>query len=84
MRSQARIVGWFLCVTGVAAQSQGPFDGQPGGRPVSAQQSQLSGADPTGRGAVLVRACLPFCVIQAPHLNTPQDFEPDLLQAETQ
>lgn len=44
-----------LLVTAVAAQSQGPFDGQPPGRPVSAQLTQLTGDDPTGRGAVLVR-----------------------------
>ena len=44
-----------ILLTAVAAQSQGPFENEPAGRPVSAQQSQLTGSDPTGRGAVLVR-----------------------------
>ena len=54
MQMLPTIGAWAVLMTAAAAQSQGPFEGEPVGRPVSARLSQLSGDDPTGRGAVLV------------------------------
>ncbi|KAK9861867.1 hypothetical protein WJX84_011613, partial [Apatococcus fuscideae] len=75
MRSGPKLFVWALIVTAVAAQSQGPYDGQPAGRPVSAQQSQLSGGDPTGRGAVLAALGDPLQYIG----NLPFNFMPPMV-----
>ncbi len=60
MKALTSACAFTLLLTAVSAQSQGPFDGEPPGRPVSAQQHQLTGDDPTGRGAVLVGIATPF------------------------
>ena len=59
LQSLIKLCACALSLTVVAAQSQGPFEREPPGRPVSAQQYQLTGDDPTGRGAVLVRVPCP-------------------------
>ena len=55
VRTLSVLAAALLCAAQLSsAQSMGPFEGAPAGRPVSARQDQLTASDTFGKGAVLV------------------------------